>query len=259
MPKPKGSKSAKKHKIFSGSMQEAISRALAVDDVRQLSKSDLKLLRERISINRSIVKRMNPNHPLAQSSLANLNPTSTLSLFLSSESAVREQAQIMQDLREIASNKYKNLSDDTITETLSNIQENIPDEFTDISDEVTTDYSAEFLKDEDKWTILRRLATQVFRLNIDRAYASETLRELEDEIENNPYQTISDITDKWLEEHKQEIELNKKWNWDMRGFKTVEDSALASNRGFHGVEKAMNKMRVSMDAYEPAWERPDGA
>ena len=118
----------------------------------------------------------------------------------------------------------------------------------------------EVLDKNDKWTILRRLATQDPRLNIDRAYASETLREIEDMIEKKPYLSISDITNKWLEEHNIEVEINKRWNDNPRFFSTqsVEDAALIANRGFHGVQKAMNKMRAAIDSYEPAWEKPEG-
>lgn len=218
---------------------------LDVKDVRNLSPYAKSVLSEAVKEQRTQIRKTNPSSDFAKMSLRNTTAPQLLSIFLAQKSFIKEQEQIRQDIRD-ANYLYPDAVAD-MDEFISRVSKS----------DITP---IEMLNENDKWTILRRLATRDPRLNIDRAYASETLREIEDMIENNPYSSISDITDKWLEEHNIEVEINKRWNESPRFFSTqsVEDAALAANKGFHGVQKAMNKMRASLDNYEPAWEKPEG-
>ena len=91
---------------------------------------------------------------------------------------------------------------------------------------------------DDKWTILRRLAQIDGRLNIDRAYASQTLHEIEDIIEKQDF-NIDEITEQ-MSERLGAIEREvQKWNEVLQDFvDDEEDMLLVNNRGFHGVSKA---------------------
>lgn len=92
--------------------------------------------------------------------------------------------------------------------------------------------------DDDKWTILRRLAQIDGRLNIDRAYASATLHDIENIIEQNEF-NIDEITEQ-MSERLNDIEAKvQKWNEALQDFADdEEDALLVQNRGFHGVSKA---------------------
>lgn len=91
---------------------------------------------------------------------------------------------------------------------------------------------------DDKWTILRRLAQIDGRLNIDRAYASQTLHEIEDIIEKQDF-NIDEITEQ-MSERLGAIEREvQQWNEVLQDFvDDEEDMLLVNNRGFHGVSKA---------------------
>lgn len=253
MPKKSSPKktSPKKTKLFH-SRESATEKALRlystldIKDVRNLSLYAKSVLSEAVKEQRAQIRKTNPTSDFAKMNLRGTTAPQLLSIFLSQKSYIKEQEQIRQDIRD--ADFYYKTDVDSMSEFI-----------TDVSSAVDTK-DVEVLKENDKWTILRRLATQDPRLNIDRAYASETLREIEDMIENNPYSSISDITDAWLKDHNVEVEINRRWNESPRFFSTqsVEDAALAANKGFHGVQKAMSKMRTSIDSYEPAWEKPEG-
>lgn len=119
--------------------------------------------------------------------------------------------------------------------------------------------------DNDKWTILRRLTQIDGRLAVDRAYASQTLHEIEDIIEQKEF-NIEEITEQMsnrLDSIEQEV---KKWNEALQDFADEDDELLIRNRGFHGVAKARaheeatktgrtrnrNKQQIWVDAKE--WE-----
>lgn len=97
----------------------------------------------------------------------------------------------------------------------------------------------EVASNNDKWTILRRLAQIDGRLAVDRAYASQTLHEIEDIVDNNVNGlSIGDVTalmSMRLESIEQET---KKWNEALQDFADEDDMLLIQNKGFHGVEKA---------------------
>lgn len=97
----------------------------------------------------------------------------------------------------------------------------------------------EVATNNDKWTILRRLAQIDGRLNVDRAYASQTLHEIEDMVDNNENGlSISEITELMsikLELIEQKVE---KWNAALQDFADEDDELLISNKGFHGIAKA---------------------
>lgn len=105
----------------------------------------------------------------------------------------------------------------------------------------------------DKWTILRRLAAINPRLNVDRAYASQTLKDIENMIESGRWNDINEITANFIESYKHETEIDKNWDTSLRSF---EDIALSRSSGFHGVKKALRKAVNSIDNYEPVWASP---
>lgn len=220
--------------------------ALDVKDIRKSDRFARYIISEAVKEQRAQIRKTNPSSDFAKMNLRGTTAPQLLSIFLAQKSYIKEQEQIRQDIRD--ADFYYKTDVDSMSEFISELSPAID----------TNDI--EVLGKNDKWTILRRLATRDPRLNIDRAYASETLREIEDMIEKKPYLSISDITDKWLEEHNIEVEINQRWNESPRFFSTqsVEDTALIANRGFHGVQKAMSKMRASIDSYEPAWEKPEG-
>lgn len=119
------------------------------------------------------------------------------------------------------------------------------------------------IKDEDKWNILRRLATLDTRLNVDRAYASQTLRDIEDMIEANAdrpqFETWQDLADNLYEELATRGVNSQEWNSTLKPL-TSDDALLAANRGFHGIDKAREaynrRTRKSLDNYEPVWASP---
>lgn len=119
------------------------------------------------------------------------------------------------------------------------------------------------IKDEDKWNILRRLATLDTRLNVDRAYASQTLRDIEDMIEANAdrpqFETWQDLADHLYGELATRGVNSQEWNSTLKPL-TSDDALLAANRGFHGIDKAReaynHRTRKSLDNYEPVWASP---
>lgn len=252
MPKKTSPKKiSSKNKLFH-SRETATEKALRlygtldVKDIRNLTPYGRSVLSEAVKEQRAQIRKTNPTSSFAKMDLRNTTAPQLLSIFLAQKSFIKEQEQIRQDIRD--------------TEYL------YPDAVADIDEFASritkSDISPiESLEAEDKWTILRRLATRDPRLNIDRAYASETLREIEDMIEENPYASISDLVDAWLEEHDIEVKNNEAWNENPIPFSTyrsVEDEALTANKGFHGVKKAMQKLSRNMSFYEPAWEKPEG-
>lgn len=124
------------------------------------------------------------------------------------------------------------------------------------------------VEQDDKWTILRRLATEDMMLNIDRAYASETLHKIENLIEENKGRmTYQELADALLEGKFDEYQFDR--NNPEKGlvpFKgsvmDIESQALSRNRGFHGVDKAMAKWHKetgtsSIASFSPAWQDID--
>ena len=119
------------------------------------------------------------------------------------------------------------------------------------------------IKDEDKWNIIRRLATLDTRLNVDRAYASQTLRDIEDMIEANndvpQFETWQDLADYLYEDLATRGVNSQEWNSTLKPL-TSDDALLAANRGFHGIDKAREaynrRTRKSLSNYEPVWASP---
>lgn len=106
---------------------------------------------------------------------------------------------------------------------------------------------------DDKWTILRRLAAINPRLNVDRAYASRTLKDIENAIESGRWSDINEITANFIEGFQHETEIDKQWDTSLRSF---EDVALSRSSGFHGVAKALRKATTSVDNFAPVWASP---
>lgn len=118
------------------------------------------------------------------------------------------------------------------------------------------------LEDDDKWRLLRKLAEVDKRLNYDRAYASETLKEIEDIIEQNKGVTFDYAFDMLAKNHEKSIRNAAEWEETLHPFADdvdVQTKALVSNKGFHGVDKAMSKylkkagFSTSLAAYSPAY------
>lgn len=119
------------------------------------------------------------------------------------------------------------------------------------------------LKDDDKWTILRRLASIDPRLNIDRAYASETLKDIQDMIDSEKYGDIDSITDDLMIRYMETKQFNETWDEELHDFAkrdVAQDSKLYANPGFHGVKKAEEKYdrqsRRNLENYAPMWQSP---
>lgn len=103
---------------------------------------------------------------------------------------------------------------------------------------------------EDKWIILRRLATEDLMLNLDRAYASETLKTIENLIEQyKGTMTYQELADALIEGKFEEYQFDRRHaEDDLQPFAKpnpfdVESQALARNKGFHGTERAMAKWK----------------
>lgn len=89
--------------------------------------------------------------------------------------------------------------------------------------------------DDDKWTILRRLAKEDPTLNINRSYASDTLHEMEKMIVKGKY-TKDEIYNQMLGRLK-EIKA---------GAKEREDTLTSFfDPGFHGEEKTKARIRAA--------------
>lgn len=115
------------------------------------------------------------------------------------------------------------------------------------------------MNNNEKWRMLRRFAETDKRLNYDRAYASQTLKEIEVEIAKNKY-SYDEILEMLQDTHIKGEEENAKWNESVVPF---QDRVLIANRGFHGEEKAkqaweFNYKRAMKDlmSYAPQWQQP---
>ena len=122
--------------------------------------------------------------------------------------------------------------------------------------------AAKILEMDDKWTILRRLAAVDPTLNIDRAYASETLKDIEDKIESGQYRDLDEITDMYMLKFFEHKKMVDEWNSELTDFATnpAEDAKLSANEGFHGVKKAeeryQRELRRDLSGYAPMWQSP---
>lgn len=136
--------------------------------------------------------------------------------------------------------------------------------------EANQHHEFDLMQSEDKWLILRRLATEDLMLNLDRAYASETLKTIEELIEaNKKTMTYQELSDALLEGKFDEYQFDRMHPEDgLRPFANkpnpfdVKSQALAQNRGFHGVDKAMAKYRrereaTSLHNYTSLWSPLD--
>lgn len=120
----------------------------------------------------------------------------------------------------------------------------------------------EALKEDDKWRLLRKLAEVDKRLNYDRAYASDTLKEIEDEIEANKNIGFDNLFEKLEWQHRESIRKAAEWADDLHPFSDdydIQSKALVANKGFHGVDKAMSKylkrqgFSTNLSDYSPAY------
>lgn len=138
------------------------------------------------------------------------------------------------------------------------------------------DYSyKEFMKDDDKWRLLRKLAEIDPRLNYDRAWASETLHEIERLIEQKQW-SYDEIEEMMVDSFQSLVKNNQEWDKDLYGFYTdtgdfneaqgnFGDPAYyaweKAYRGFHGNTKAEQERfaRFMKDVrnYEAMWQDPD--
>lgn len=141
--------------------------------------------------------------------------------------------------------------------------------------ESKVDHDLEVLmEDADKWNILRRLASVDHRLNIDRAYASDVLHEIENLIGTyNQSLTYGELADILVEDYLDQKdhphddsfmptsgskEMLRLWHTQLNPFDS--DDLLFANKGFHGrnraeqdQERQYRRLRQDMSAYEPVW------
>lgn len=118
---------------------------------------------------------------------------------------------------------------------------------------------SDVMKNDEKWRMLRRFAETDKRLNYDRVYASQTLKEIETWIAKNKY-TYDQILEQLEKQHIKGEAENAKWNESIVPF---EDRVIVANKGFHGEEKAKqaweyNYKRAMRDlfSYAPRWQQP---
>lgn len=123
------------------------------------------------------------------------------------------------------------------------------------------------MTDADKWNILRRLAQVDQRLNIDRAYASQTLHDIEDMIEaRSNYQTYQELADELIDNYYRTHSAEDIEDEMMHPFsQSLEDVKLVSNKGFHGIERAEEAWNrqykkkatsTELSNYLPLWDNP---
>ena len=122
-----------------------------------------------------------------------------------------------------------------------------------------TEPLSDVMKNDEKWRMLRRFAETDKRLNYDRVYASQTLKEIETWIAKNKY-TYDQILEQLEKQHIKGEAENAKWNESIVPF---EDRIIVANKGFHGEEKAkqaweFNYKRAMRDlfSYAPRWQQP---
>lgn len=118
---------------------------------------------------------------------------------------------------------------------------------------------SDVMKDNEKWRMLRRFAETDKRLNYDRVYASQTLKDIETWIAKNKY-TYDQILEQLEKQHIKGEAENAKWNESIVPF---EDRVIVANKGFHGEEKAkqaweFNYKRAmkNLMSYAPQWQQP---
>lgn len=146
----------------------------------------------------------------------------------------------------------------------------------------TYDYSdmKELMKDVDKWRLLRKLEEIDPRLSYDRAWASDTLAEIERYVgmSKMSYEEVEEIM---VNSFQKLVEENRKWDSNIHGFydergeytssfhtseysgsfgQWSEDDWVMNNygKGFHGKDKAYQRYRSakrksSIDDYEAGW------
>lgn len=147
------------------------------------------------------------------------------------------------------------------------------------------DYSdtKEIMKDEEKWRLLRKLKEVDSRLSYDRAWASDTLAEIERYIgmQKMSYEEVEELM---VSSFQKLVEENRKWDTNIHGFYDDsgdfthsqhtseysgsyghwdEDDFLFGNfgEGFHGRKKAEQRRRASkkkggynpLDSFEAGW------
>ena len=138
----------------------------------------------------------------------------------------------------------------------------------------------EIMKEDDKWRLLRKLAEIDSRLNYDRAWASETLHEIERYVYQESY-SYEEIEEIFVNSFTKLVEENEKWDSNMHGFYDThgdftrsqhtseysgsfgqwdEDDVLFGQfgKGFHGRAKAEQRKNAArkrnpMDDFEAGW------
>lgn len=118
---------------------------------------------------------------------------------------------------------------------------------------------SDVMKNDEKWRMLRRFAETDKRLNYDRAYASQTLKDIETWIAKNKY-TYDQILEELEKKHIKGEEENAKWNESIVPF---TDRVIVANKGFHGEEKAKQAWEYNykramhnLFSYAPRWQQP---
>lgn len=231
---------AKKNRIFSGrgyhprgSAKRAERKQLELkifntDDIRKLGKEDIAdfraLIRER---GKQIASETERHYEYTSKEMNEFSPQTLFRMYME-QNEYYEHASDYRDAQEFAS--------ENPSEPLSDV-----------------------MKNDEKWRMLRRFAETDKRLNYDRAYASQTLKEIETWIAKNKY-TYEQILEQLEKQHIKGEEENAKWNESIVPF---TDRVIVANKGFHGEEKAKqaweyNYKRAMRDlfSYAPRWQQP---
>lgn len=133
----------------------------------------------------------------------------------------------------------------------------------------------ELMQDDEKWRLLRKLAEIDPRLNYDRAWASETLHEIERMIEQEKY-SYDEIEEFMVDSFQSLVKNNQDWDKDLYGFYDTTGEFFEAHgnfgdpayyawekayHGFHGNAKAEEERfaRFMKDVrnYEAMWQDPD--
>ena len=250
-------------KIFSGKDQKGrdkkrLEKILYTDDIRKLSKSDRQLLQRYLkSRQKKIANKIAIEPDLATSKRAQEENLANRRISSSPKQLLNELYTQNQFFTEYNSDIQLREDIETSYPEVGEFANEIEDYLGDSDNPYIQHYEeTPLVKDADKWTILRRLAVFDQRLNLDRAYASETLKDLEAIIEEHQFDmTYDEIADMLIEDFAARGELNREWN---KSLQTLQDIKLTSNKGFHGIEKAEKAWnskykKFNIDNFEPVW------
>lgn len=114
------------------------------------------------------------------------------------------------------------------------------------------------MKVDEKWRLLRKLAEIDPRLNYDRAWASETLHEIERMIEQNQY-SYEEIEEYFVDSFQSLTAHNKDWDENLYGFYDTTgeymDAGEFGDPEYYSWEKAYQHFHGNKKAAQERWAR----